>query len=297
VKADTEGVLSVKSNKSSLRIFNGAVAIVTGAASGIGRALAEELSRRGSEVILADLQCELAQEVASGICSAGGKATVKEVDVTDFSAIETLVRETVDRTGRLDYMFNNAGIGIGGEVWRYCIEDWDRIIDVNLRGVTYGVQAAYQVMFKQGFGHIVNTSSAAGLAPFPFEVGYVATKYAVVGLSTALRMESIPTGIRVSVICPGVIRTPILKGGKYGRMLMNIPQDNMEQAFERFRPMPPATFARKALDGVAKNKAIIIVPAWWKTFWWLNRFSSSLWIHLMQKSFEKTQKELRKIEK
>jgi NAD(P)-dependent dehydrogenase (short-subunit alcohol dehydrogenase family) len=285
----------VKSNRNSLRIFEGAVAIVTGGASGIGRALAEELAQRGCEVILADLQYEWAQEVASRISSAGGKASVKQLDVTDFLAIESLVRETVDRTGRLDYMFNNAGIGIGGEAWQHRIEDWNRIIDVNLRGVANGVQAAYSVMLKQGFGHIVNTSSAAGLAPFPFEVGYVATKYAVVGLSTALRIESISKGIRVSVVCPGVVRTPILRGGKYGKMLADIPMDKMEPLFERYRPMSPVIFARKVLSAVAKNKAIIVFPAWWKVFWWLNRLSPSLWIFLSHKSFQRSQEVLRKM--
>ena len=285
----------MKSNKNSLRIFEGAVAIVTGGASGIGRALAEELARRGSEVILADLQYELAQEVASRISTAGGKASVKQVDVTDFLAVETLVRETINQTGRLDYMFNNAGIGIGGEAWQHRIEDWDRVIDINLRGVANGVQAAYPVMFKQGFGHIVNTSSMAGLAPFPFEVGYVATKYAVVGLSTALRIESISKGIRVSVICPGVIRTPILRGGKYGKMLADIPLDKLEPLFERYRPMSPDIFARKVLNAVAKNKAIIVVPNWWRVFWWLNRLSPSLWIFISHKSFQKSQEVFRRI--
>jgi NAD(P)-dependent dehydrogenase (short-subunit alcohol dehydrogenase family) len=244
---------------------------------------------------LADLQYELAQEVASEISSAGGKATAKRVNVTDFMALESLVQETFNRTGRLDYMFNNAGIGIGGEVWQHRIEDWNRIIDVNLRGVVNGVQAAYPVMFKQGFGHIVNTSSMAGLAPFPFEVGYVATKYAIVGLSTAIRIESISRGIRISVVCPGVIRTPILRGGKYGKMLAEIPMDKMEPLFERYRPMSPVIFARKVLNAVAKNKAIIIFPAWWRVFWWLNRLSPSLWIFLAHRWFQKSQKELRKI--
>jgi short-subunit dehydrogenase len=235
--------------------------------------------------------------VVSRISAAGGKATVKQVDVTDFMALESLVQETVNRTGRLDYMFNNAGIGIGGEVWQHHIEDWNRIIDVNLRGVVNGVQAAYPVMYKQGFGHIVNTSSMAGLVPTPFEVGYVATKYAVVGLSTAVRIESISRGIRVSVICPGVIRTPILRGGKYGKMLADIPFDKMEPLFERFRPMSPGIFARKVLNAVAKNKAIIVFPTWWKVFWWLNRLSPSLWIFLAHKSFLKSQEEFKKIQR
>ena len=101
----------MKSNK-TIRIFGRATAIVTGAASGIGRGLAEELAKRGCEVILADRQIELAREVASKICASGGKSRALRADVTDFVAVEQVVQKTVERTGRLDYMFNNAGIGI-----------------------------------------------------------------------------------------------------------------------------------------------------------------------------------------
>ena len=158
-----------------LRVFDGSTAVITGGASGIGRALGEELAKRGSEVVLADLQSELAEEVASGIRAAGGKATALKLDVTDFSAVESLLQETVERTGRLDYMFNNAGITIAGPIRLHTIEDWNRIIDVNLRGVVNGVQAAYQIMLAQGFGHIVNTASIGGLIPNVLSPSYTAT--------------------------------------------------------------------------------------------------------------------------
>jgi NAD(P)-dependent dehydrogenase (short-subunit alcohol dehydrogenase family) len=165
--------------------------------------LAEELAKRGCEVVLADRQIDLAQEVASKICASGGKARASNVDVTDFTAVEKLVQETVARMGRLDYIFNNAGIGIGGNVKNFGIEDWNQMMDVNLRGVINGVQAAHKVMITQGFGHIVNTASLAGLMPSPGNVAYATTKYAVVGLSKSLRAESAHFGIRVSVLCPG----------------------------------------------------------------------------------------------
>jgi len=282
----------MESNK-VIRIFDGATAIVTGGASGIGRALAEELAKRGCEVVLADLQIELAEEVASKIHLSGGKAKAVKADVTDFPAMEHLIQETHKRTGRLDYIFNNAGIGIGGHVNQYSIEDWNQIIDVNLRGVINGIQAAYKMMIAQGFGHIINTASMAGLMPNPGNVNYATTKHAVVGLSKSLRVEAALMGVRVSVLCPGVIRTPILeKGGEYGKMLIEIPPEQLHRMWEKFRPMSPNIFAKKVLNSVAKNKAIIIVPSWWKVFWWVDRLSPSLGMVLAQKSFQEMEKQL-----
>ena len=283
------------SNK-TIRIFDGATAVVTGGASGIGRGLGEELSKRGCEVVLADRQIGLAAEVAIKICDSGGKASAAKVDVTDFDAVEKLVQETVERTGRLDYIFNNAGIAIGGNVTHYGIEDWNQIVDVNLRGVINGVQAAHKVMIDQGFGHIVNTASLAGLMPSPGHVAYAATKHAVVGLSNSLRVEFAHTGVRVSVLCPGFVRTAILEaGGKYGKMLIDIPPElhhQMLEMIEKFRPISPNVFAKRALNSVAKNKAIIVIPFWWKLFWWIYRLFPSLGILLAQKPFQDFQEKL-----
>ena len=282
----------MESNK-AIRTFGGATAIVTGGASGIGRALAQELAKRGCEVVLADLQIELAEEVASEIRVSGSKAKAARTDVTDFPAMEQLVQETVQRTGRLDYMFNNAGIVIGGSVNLYSIEDWNQVIDVNLRGVINGIQVAYKRMMEQGFGHIVNTASMAAFMVGPGNVAYTTTKYAVVGLSKSLRAEAAHRGVRVSVICPGVIRTPILEGGgKYGKMLVDIPSEELRRMLEKLRPMSPNLFAKKVLNSVAKNRAIIIVPSWWKLFWWINRLSPSFGILLAQKHFQKMEKKL-----
>ena len=190
----------------------GGVAIVTGGASGIGRAFGEELGERGFEVVLADRQAELAEEAAAGIRECGGRAIAAELDVREFSGFERVVAETVDRSGRIDLFFNNAGIGVGGEIRDYTLRDWEDVFDVNLRGVAYGVQAVYPLMIEQGFGHIVNTASMAGLFTSPMSGSYTTAKHAVVGLSKTLRVEAKAYGVRVSVVCPGVIRTPILRG-------------------------------------------------------------------------------------
>jgi short-subunit dehydrogenase len=156
------------------------------------------------------------------------------------------------------------------------IDDWRYILDVNLMGVVHGIHAAYPRMVEQGFGHIVNTASMAGLIPTPMTTSYGTTKAAVVALSRALRVEAAEYGVRVSVICPGVIRTPILSGGRHGRLKMEMPVEKTLENWERLRPMDPAKFAEQVVDQVAANREIIIVPTWWKIVWWMNRLSVGL---------------------
>jgi len=280
-----------------LRVFDGAVAIITGAASGIGRALSEELARRGASVVLADVDAEAAEATAASIpCASGRRASACPLDVTDFESVRRLVESVAEQYGRLDFIFNNAGIGVGGELRDHTIEAWNKIIDVNLRGVVHGVQAAYPVMLRQGFGHIVNTASMAGLMVSPISGSYSATKHALVGLSMALRVEAAGAGVRVSVLCPGAVRTPLLSGGKHGIFVAAMPEqeqrDRTLKYFERFRPMDVGRFAAKALNQVARNRAIIVIPAWWKLLWWLDRLSPTLSLFVVRRAFESARKYL-----
>ena len=283
-----------------LRTFDGGVAIVTGAASGIGRAISEALALRGSEVVLADIDLDDAEAVAQQIRERGGRASARQLDVSRFADFRELVNGTVAQLRRIDYVFNNAGIGVSGEGADYTIEAWDRILGVNLKGVIHGVHCAYPVMLRQGFGHIVNTASIAGLTTSPGLVSYTTTKHAVVALSQALRAEARSRGVRVSVLCPGVIRTPLIQGGKHGIFLGPIPEERQRELalefFERFRPMPTSVFARKALDQVARNKAIIVIPAWWRILWWLERASPPLSLFLARMGFERGRKLLQEAE-
>ena len=260
-----------------LRTYRDAVAIVTGGASGIGASLARELARRGATVVIADRQIDLAGEVVSGIVSGGGKAEAHTLDVRDFAATEALATGVFERQGRLDYLFNNAGTGVGGEVLDYGLDEWRYVIEVNLMGVLHGVQAVYRRMVGQGFVHIVNTASMAGLMPAPFTTSYCVAKHGIVGLTRALRVEGAHYGVRVSAFCPGVIRTPLLvDAGRYGRTTRKLAADTQTAMWERLRPMDPDRFARKALDQVARNREIIILPGWWRFVWWLNRLSPGL---------------------
>jgi NAD(P)-dependent dehydrogenase (short-subunit alcohol dehydrogenase family) len=259
-----------------LRTYEGGVALITGGASGIGLALGKELAGRGAKVVLADLDEEIARQHADAMVRQGQSAQARRLDVTDPAAVAQVIQEVARDHGRLDYLFNNAGIGVGGEAAYYDLSDWTRVIDVNLMGVVYGVHYAYPILRAQGFGHIVNTASMAGLLPAPSVLSYTTTKHAVVGLSRGLRLEAARSGVRVSVLCPGVIRTPIIEGGKYGRTVGPVPQQVMKSAFERLGPMDVDAFARAALVDVAANRSIIIHPAKWRWIYWLSRLSPAI---------------------
>ncbi len=255
--------------------LSGRVAFITGGASGIGAALTSKLSEAGAEVWIADRQFEVAERLARHLGEAGAAVRAIELDVRDHSAFEEAIARTVELSGRIDYLFNNAGIGIGGEVDTLTLDDWNDVIDVNLRGVVHGVRAAYPVMIAQGSGHIVNTASMAGLVTTSAQAGYSATKHAVVALSKTLRVEAATHGVKVSVLCPGVVRTPILAGGEYGRN-RSVSRENLLKLGEALRPMEPDAFAGRALEAVMGNRAIIVVPRWWKMLWYLERVSPAV---------------------
>jgi len=264
----------------------GKVAFITGGASGIGAAFATALADQGAVVWIADRQIGPAQELAQRINDAGGKAQAVELDVRSYPSFERAVAEALRYSGRIDYLFNNAGIGAGGEVDSYTLDDWNDVIDVNLRGVAYGIQAVYPIMIRQGGGHIVNTASMAGLVASPGIASYTATKHAVVGMSKALRLEAERHGVRVSVLCPGVIRTPILSGGRYGRS-NGLTEEQQLKFWEPLRPLAPEVFAERALRAVSRGKAIIVVPAWWKAFWYLERLSPTLFLWASRSSLKR----------
>ncbi|WP_319019009.1 SDR family NAD(P)-dependent oxidoreductase [Microbispora sitophila] len=256
-------------------------AVVTGGASGIGRAVAAELVRRGVHVTIADVRG--AEDTAKDLGCAGVVC-----DVSDAEAVRELVTGVAAEHGRLDFLFNNAGIAVGGRAEEFTLDHWNRTIDVNLRGVVHGVHAAYPLMIEQGYGHIVNTASLAGLTPAPMMLPYTATKHAVVGLSLALRAEAAAHGVKVSVVCPGFTDTPLLDNANPGLPQTEIGLRARTTAVRaQGRLYPVESLARDVLRGVARNQALIVAPASARATWRAVRLSPALAVRAAGSAFRR----------
>ncbi len=248
------------------RNFRGRTAWVTGAGSGIGAALVTTLLARGTNVVAVDRDADRLTELQEH--SPAGRLHCETVDVTDAEAVADSVDGLVRRHGRLDYVFNNAGIGQAGAVSDLSLSDWRRCIDVNIGGVINGIHAAWPHLVAQGRGHIVNTASGAGLVPRPGMVPYSMSKWAVVGLSISLREEAAALGIRVSAACPGHIQTRILDdadmpGLDRESLLSSIPGTGIAAE----------DCARIMLRGVRANRAVIPVGGLINAEWRLYRLA------------------------
>lgn len=255
-----------------MRVESGQVAVVTGAARGLGRGLAGELVRRGASVVLADLQEEAAQEAARELAGEGAEVEPAVVDVADPDAMHALARRVLDRFGRLDLVVNNAGVVPSGAkpMWEADLQEWRRTVDVNLFGVLHGVRAFVPHLVAADRGHVINIASLAGLAGTPLTASYGATKHAVVALSEMLEAELAMKGlsIGVSVVCPGFVRTSMTEGmqdasamqewaeqmGTSGSELIGMMEETAKDMLE------PDEAARRILEA-AESGALHVLPS------------------------------------
>jgi NAD(P)-dependent dehydrogenase (short-subunit alcohol dehydrogenase family) len=259
--------------------YEDSVCLVTGAASGIGRALASELAARGARLILADIDESGVRRTAGALPGAQGV----KLDVTDAASFAYLVEHITEQQGRLDLLFNNAGTAVAGEAHDLSAAHWRRVLDVNLTGTVNGVLAAYPGMVVRGGGHIVNVASLAGLAPLPFLAPYTASKFGVVGLSLALRTEARGHGVKVTAVCPGAVETPLLD-----RIAPDgLPAPSSAPDVRAFltqgsgRGYSAEAFAKTLLRGVRRNRAIVVAPARARILWRLMRVSPPVALALL----------------
>lgn len=228
------------------------ICIVTGANSGIGYALSEELLKRGATVYLLGRDPAKVAAAAGKLSAYGERVHTLVADVTDQVQVQAAIEGAAAEASRLDMLFNNAGIGGTMQFEKATLENWKKIVDTNVWSVIYGVHAAFPIMLRQGSGHIVNTSSAAGIFPPPFQALYSLTKYGVTGMTECLRYEFAEKGLAFSTICPSNIATPIFQKAPDGTVhdQLPIPDD----------AYPVDQAAVEILDAVAERKGIIVVP-------------------------------------
>lgn len=267
---------------SRLPDMSGSVVVVTGAGSGIGRATALLFARQGSRVHAVDVDAIACHEVVDDIIGAGGEATAHVVDCSDAEAIESLSNEIVSAEGRVDVVHLNAGIGHAGRVEDITLEQWRRVIDVNLWGVIAGIRAFLPSMLRRGHGNVIITASGLGLVPFVGLAPYSTTKFALVGLAETIDTELRGRGIRVSAVCPGIVNTRIAGNAAYSGSAEGI-HPRATRLFAR-RGVSPERVARDVLSAVARPRAIVVsVPEHVWPAWVLHRISPRAYMALAGK--------------
>ncbi len=244
-----------------MKDFKDKVVVITGAGSGIGRAIALEFAREGAKLHLSDIRGERVEAVAAEAKALGAEARTYVTDVSKPDSVQKLSDDVFAAAGRVDVLVNNAGIGTSCPIQDIPLADWEKILSINLWGVIYGVHFFLPRMIAQGGGHILNTASGFGLFAVSGVAPYATTKFAVVGMSEVMHVELAKHNVWVSALCPGVINTNIVKDGH--SQLKGDPKREMQQKREGMfqdHGASPEVVARAALKGVRKRQAVIVAP-------------------------------------
>jgi NAD(P)-dependent dehydrogenase (short-subunit alcohol dehydrogenase family) len=248
-----------------VRDLSGRIGVVTGAASGIGRATALALAERGADLAICDLDEARLADTAKLIEESGHRALTARVDVANPEQMQAFAERVYSELGRVDVLVNNAGIGVGGNFVDVPLSEWNAIVGINLMGVVHGCHSFVPRMIAAGHAaHIVNIASMAGYVAGPGMTAYSATKFAVVGLSEALAGELDEHGIGVTAVCPGVINTNITRVSRmYGPLASEENRERGVQAFER-RNYSPERVAQGILAAIARNRRVapVSIEAW-----------------------------------
>jgi NAD(P)-dependent dehydrogenase (short-subunit alcohol dehydrogenase family) len=255
-----------------MKELKGSVGVVTGAASGIGRAVAEAFAASGMKVVLADIETQPLQAACHELSAAGYEVLGVPTDVSDPTAIEHLASATLDRFERVDVVHNNAGVVASGLAEEIPLESWRWVLEVDLWSVIYGVRTFLPIMKEQRSGHIINTASTAGLQANAGIAPYNVAKFGVVALSETLRLECEGSGVGISVLCPGAVNTSIVHAER------NRPPDvppSLGPTAQRFQTvsaellstkgLPPASVAEMVLDAIRTDRFWVLTHPEWLT--------------------------------
>jgi NAD(P)-dependent dehydrogenase (short-subunit alcohol dehydrogenase family) len=246
-----------------MKLMQGTVAAITGAGSGIGRALALNLAGRGCALAIADVRDETLQETAGLARAAGARSVSTHVcDVSDFAAVETYAADALAAHGGVQLLVNDAGVALGGTFQDISMEDFHWLMGINFWGVVNGCKAFLPTLLRQGEAHIVNVSSVFGLLAPPGQTAYVSSKYAIRGFTESLRLELHGTPVRVSAVHPGGVATNIAKNARVSGQLRDTPPERVAQqraSIERMLSLPPERAAAIIVEGIERNRRRILV--------------------------------------
>ncbi len=242
-----------------MKNFNNKLALVTGASSGIGQAIAVELARQGARLILVGTNEDRLAESKQQCEAAGAEAHSYAANVADYRLMQGLAEAVKAEHGVVDILVNNAGVVMSGLIHEVEMEDWKRLIDINVMGVVHGCQLFVPGMLASGSGHIVNMASAAGLIGQPGMSTYCATKHAVVGLSASMRYELSAAGVGVTTICPGYVQTPIMDSLKLvGKLDTPKVRERVAKDTQR-NNLTAEAVAKRTLKAIRKNEAFVTI--------------------------------------
>jgi NAD(P)-dependent dehydrogenase (short-subunit alcohol dehydrogenase family) len=276
----------------------GKTALVTGAGSGIGRETALAFARRGADLVLCDCNEEGLARTTADATALGRKVFSRQVDVASAAQMKELADAVHGEIEAVDILMNNAGVGLGGGFLDTTLEDWDWIIDINLKGVIHGCHFFVPAMVgrKRG-GHVVNTASSAGYVASEALAAYATTKFAVVGLSEALRDELAPHGIGVTAVCPGIINTPITSAARLrGKAARPGAREHLIALYRR-RNYGPERVAEKILKAIARNAAVAPVsPEAW-IMYLTKRLAPGLLSRLNRRLADRFERQIASVEK
>lgn len=251
------------------------VIAITGGGSGLGRALALRYARQGWSVALADLSAERAATVASEVKDLGASALALQGDIRNAADLEALVAETGRQFGRMDIFVNNAGVAGAGSLMETSYDDWAWMLDINLMGVVRGCKAAAPLMKRQGFGHIVNIASLAGIASAPMMASYNVAKAGVISLSESLRADLSGTGVGVSVVCPSFFVSDLAASAR----TCNAEQQRIVSKLVNKARYSADDIARIIAEGVAAGRFMILPQSDARFAWWFKRLMPERFHH------------------